>query len=349
MLEQKYKSYNLSLKRGVFPYRDAACNERRIVFRKLKLPKEYTGIDFSLDYCSNLYPSSKWVSENRDNFAGRKAEETSRLKPDFVITSLDTRKHNPQPTQIFHIRRINKKPVCNVQSWVSVGGKEETRPESSVYKVSFKEHQAEPVHIVHKEDQDKPIEGIVPVNISGSKFDIRSEMMLPVCDALRMPSAPNPHRYLLRKRKVPPPFNTHTTTYTSTATSGIVYPNLEHSRMTSYEPGMVQTGSLPFPNETAANTVPKDTTDRISVTSMSGQSFSRRKFIQPPACRIFQAPRPESPICISSLAGKAFSRRRELCHPPPEINLGFDGGVAETTSTKFDDKYLPFIRAKTII
>jgi hypothetical protein len=28
---------------------------------------------------------------------------------------------------------------------------------------------------------------------------------------------------------------------------------------------------------------------------------------------------------------------------------GFDGGIAETTSRNFDDKYLPFIRAKTII
>ncbi|XP_060601095.1 uncharacterized protein LOC132754478 isoform X2 [Ruditapes philippinarum] len=289
---------------------------------------------------SNLYPSSNWVSENRDNYAGRTADEAARTKPDFMITSLDTRKHNPQPTQIYHIRRINKQPVCNVQSWVNVGEKKEEIPESSVYKVSYQDRPSQPVNIVHKQDLNKPIEGIVPVNITGSKFDVRSEMMLPVCDASRMPSAPNPHRYLLRKRKVPPPFNT---------TSGIVYPNLEHSRMTSYDPGMQQTGSLPFPNESPQTVVPKETSDRTSVSSLSGYSFSRRKYIQPPSCHIFKALRPESPVCVSSLAGKEFSRRRKIIPPHKELNLGFDGGIAETTSRNFDDKYLPFIRAKTII
>lgn len=72
-----------------------------------------------------------------------------------------------------------------------------------------------------------------------------------------------------------------------TATSGIVYPNLEHSRMTSYQPGMIPTGSLPFPNERGESSVPKGVNDRTSVSSLSGQDFSRRRFIEPPQSHIF--------------------------------------------------------------
>lgn len=51
-------------------------------------------------------------------------------------------------------------PVCNVQSWVSIGEAEKTQAEASVYRVSFQDRPAVPVHIIHKEDKDKPIEGI---------------------------------------------------------------------------------------------------------------------------------------------------------------------------------------------
>ncbi|KAL4229156.1 hypothetical protein ACF0H5_012194 [Mactra antiquata] len=290
------------------------------VFRKVKLPQEYTGINFSTDYCSNLYPSSKWVTEKQDNFADRKTANF-RTKPDFEITSLDSRKHNPQPTQIFHIKRINQKPVCNVQSWVSTGGPQEPKkPDDSMYTVSYTDRPTtEPLHIVHKDEKEKPIEGIVPINISGSHFDVRSEMMLPMCDSTSLPSARNPHRYLLRKRKVPPPFNTFDSRNVKQVTTGIVYPNLEHPRMTSFPPGEAQVGTLPFPNEvteTRTPTLPSATPERISISSLSGMNFSRRKFIEPPSGHIF---------------------------------CGFDGGVAEITSSKFDDKYLPFIRAKTVI
>lgn len=61
-------------------------------------------------YFSKLYPSSGWLSENRDRFSGRKPEPPGD-KREFVITSLDTRKHNPHPKQIFHIKRIDNKKV----------------------------------------------------------------------------------------------------------------------------------------------------------------------------------------------------------------------------------------------
>ena len=55
--------------------------------------------------------------------------------------------------------------------------------------------------------------------------------------------------------------------------------------MTSYVPGQVQTGDLPFENEAqvpAAGAIP-ERPDRISVTSYHGQPFSRRKLFKPPS------------------------------------------------------------------
>ncbi|XP_052806156.1 uncharacterized protein LOC128235386 isoform X2 [Mya arenaria] len=248
-----------------------------------------------------LYPSSQWATENKLEFSDRRTEVPSSSRPDFVITSLDTRKHNPQSKQIFHIKRINKKPVCSVQ-WLGAGKEagsqapgEATRSE---YRTSFQQRPlAEPRHIVHKQEKEnKPIDGIVPINITSKTFDVRSEMMLPVCDSTAIPSAHNPHRYLLRKRKVPAPFTA----------CGIVYPNLSR-------PPAPPTKSTPA---SGASTPLLCGTDRISVSSLSGYAFSRRKFIQPPS---------------------------------NNIQPGFDGGVPMCESTKFGDTLLPFMKAKSII
>lgn len=337
MLERTYNDYVLSP--CVYPYTELPDIRRERTIRKVKLPREYTGIDFSRDYCSQLYPSSKWESENQSRFSGDKPDE-ARRKPDFVITSLDTRKHNPQSKQIFHIKRINKKPVCTVQTWETPVTSQSQETLSTIYKTSFQDRDKEPRRLVHR--VNKPTEGIVPVNETGKSFDVRTEMMLPVCDSTVIPSAHNPHRYLLRKRKVPPPYRT----------SGIVYPALEKPRMTSYTPGMMQTGDLPFPNESLPVAQSDSASDRTSVSSLSGMEFSRRKYIQPPMGHILgknDKPRPQSPVCVSSLAGKTFSRRRYLPNPSSEISNDFTGCVPETKSHRFDDKYLPFMRAKTII
>ena len=59
--------------------------------------------------------------------------------------------------------------------------------------------------------------------------------------------------------------------------NGVVYPNLEHPRMTEYHPGMPRDGAdLPFENEDLSN-IPAST-ERVSVSSLSGQPFSRRRY-----------------------------------------------------------------------
>lgn len=57
---------------------------------------------------------------------------------------------------------------------------------------------------------------------------------------------------------------------------GVVFPNLEHPRMTSYVPGMPRDGAdLPFENEDLRK-IPTST-ERVSVTSLLGQPFTRRR------------------------------------------------------------------------
>ncbi|WAR05167.1 hypothetical protein MAR_020536 [Mya arenaria] len=178
-----------------------------------------------------LYPSSQWATENKLEFSDRRTEVPSSSRPDFVITSLDTRKHNPQSKQIFHIKRINKKPVCSVQ-WLGAG---------------------------------KEAGSQAPGEATRSEY--RTSFQQPC---------------------------------------GIVYPNLSR-------PPAPPTKSTPA---SGASTPLLCGTDRISVSSLSGYAFSRRKFIQPPS---------------------------------NNIQPGFDGGVPMCESTKFGDTLLPFMKAKSII
>ncbi|XP_052255386.1 uncharacterized protein LOC127861062 isoform X2 [Dreissena polymorpha] len=256
-----------------------------------------------------LYPSSQWRTENKSQFAGEMPVggwELPRGQPDFVITSIDNRRHNPQSRQVFHIKRFNKKPVCSLQ-WIDNGkGTSGSAPEppGSVYRVSYQETPGtKQPQIVHKRDMDRPIDGsIVPVNIMSANFDIRSEMMLPVCDSTAMPSAHNPHRYLLRKRKVAPPYR---------IVNGIVNPPREEIHQ------------VPRPPRESRSKLP------AGICSSPDGSYDR--------------------TCVSSLSGYAFTRRKYI--PPPANNIltGFDGGVPESTSMRFNEKYGPFMRAKTII
>lgn len=222
---------------------------------------------------NNLYPSTKWESENRGEFPKWKTEP----KQEVVLTALDTRKHNPQSRKIFHIRKIDKKPVCTVADLVNAPAQEE-EPLETIYMTSFTDRDGRPMEIIHKADIEKVRmeHSIVPLNGSGDGYEEKSEMMLPVCDPSFMPSAKDPHKYLARKRRVPPPFKTRATRRQQCG-NGVVYPNLEHPRMTEYHPGMPRDGAdLPFENEDLSN-IPAST-ERVSVSSLSGQPFSRRRY-----------------------------------------------------------------------
>ena len=52
---------------------------------------------------------SCWNTENRFRFRVEDAPKRQVERPPFIVTTLDSRKHNPQSKQIFHIHRINAK------------------------------------------------------------------------------------------------------------------------------------------------------------------------------------------------------------------------------------------------
>ena len=84
------------------------CNQKIITI--LKSTSRH-GNRCSISISSATYPSSKWVTENHDQFAGQRTDDQSH-KDNFAITSLDSsRRNKPQTSQIFHIKRINKKVI----------------------------------------------------------------------------------------------------------------------------------------------------------------------------------------------------------------------------------------------
>ena len=84
------------------------CNQK-IITRPKSTSRH--GNRCSIYISSATYPSSKWVTENHDQFAGQRTDDQSH-KDNFAITSLDSsRRNKPQTSQIFHIKRINKKVI----------------------------------------------------------------------------------------------------------------------------------------------------------------------------------------------------------------------------------------------
>ncbi|KAL5020430.1 hypothetical protein ScPMuIL_003322 [Solemya velum] len=206
------------------------------------------------------FSDSNWQSENQQRYrlidsVKRKPE----VRPQFLITSLDPRSHNPQSKCIFHIRRIHQKPVCDVTTSIKHGAThKETDKSGTEYESSFKEKTPdEPRTIVFRKEKEFKAEGIVPFN-SPEGNDVRSEMLLPVCDSTGIPSAPNPHKYLVRKRKVE----------ASHKPCGIFYPDKQKEKRKNQRP-LSEKRIL-------------DKSEKISISNLLGGEFTRRKFIAPP-------------------------------------------------------------------
>lgn len=246
----------------------------------------------------NKYNSASWRSENQVRY---KVIDFSRVSPDkapFLLTTLDSRRHTPQSRHIFHIHRVNQKPICSVQTWPDDPKDMEKKDKgTSIYMTSFKHKKtSELPKVIKRNMKERIAEGIVPFNLPEDNFDIRSEMMLPVCETTRIPSAPHPHKYLLRRRKVPPQFQSH----------GIFYNN-------NGEPIKSQSMDRPLSRPPPMN----DNSAHVSITSLCGQDFTRRRYIAPPT----------GILTVTN----------------------FDGGAKAIGSHRFDEKYLPFIRAKSVI
>ncbi|XP_052060044.1 uncharacterized protein LOC127700541 isoform X1 [Mytilus californianus] len=294
------RDHQVKLKRpNVFPYarhkwvsdliakvqakrNEAVCKEGR-KDGKNKLP-----FIFGEHTVKNRYPSSKWQTENQIRYKVIDFSRTPRDSPPFLVTTLDDRYHNPHSKQIFHIKRINNKPVCSVNTWKNYPNEMEKKTQNkTIYSSSF-EHRTPDVRVLIK-NQDKHVlaQGIVPFDQPENTCDVKEEMFLPICDTTRIPSAPNPHRYLLRKKRIPAPHQP----------MGIFYPE-------SPQPDL--------PPER-----PKTQCDKVSISTLCGQEFTRKKYI-----------------------------------PQPRGNFepgAFDGGAPQIQTHRFNDKFLPLVRVKPII
>lgn len=288
------RSHQTKLQRPVvFPYRSqewvneliAKVQAKKNAPEQKKKTKQLSYINGELT-SNDKYPSSKWQTENSVRYKVIDFSRIQKESPPFILTSLDERYHNPHSKQIFHIRRINNKPVCSVHTWKNYPGQADMKTlNKSIYSSSFEPPLSpEPRTIIRGQEKLVQADGIVPFNQPVDKCNVKEEMFLPVCDTIRIPSAPNPHRYLLRKRKVPAPHQP----------MGIFYPE------------------SPVPD------LPPDRTPtRISVSSLCGQEFTRRRYI-----------------------------------PQPRGNFEpgtFDGGAPMLETNRMDEKYLPFVRVPPII
>lgn len=56
--------------------------------------------------------ASTWNTETRFRYKVEDLSQRPVERPPFIVTSLDSRKHNPQSKQIFHIHRINAKVIA---------------------------------------------------------------------------------------------------------------------------------------------------------------------------------------------------------------------------------------------
>lgn len=236
----------------------------------------------------NKYPSSKWQTENQLRYKAIDFSRTPRDSPPFLVTSLDDRYHNPHSKQIFHIRRINNKPVCSVHTWKNYPDEMEKKVyNKTIYSSSFEQRTPDVRVLIKSQDKHVLAEGIVPFDQPADKCNVREEMFLPICDTIRIPSAPNPHRYLLRKRRIPAP----------------------HQPMGIFYPETPEPAQLPER--------PCTQLDKVSVSTLCGQEFTRKKYIP---------------------------------HPRGNFEPGnFDGGAPPIQSQRFDAKYLPLVRVRPII
>ncbi|KAK3107173.1 hypothetical protein FSP39_008505 [Pinctada imbricata] len=253
------------------------------------------------------FPSSTWRTENQFRYSVPVVDFTQDQveRPPFVVTTLDPRKHNPQSKQIFHIRRINNKPVCKVHTWMNESNEMSGEKGTSIYMTSFQRQcPKEPRTVVTSKDKDKLAEGIVPFDQNEATCNVREEMLLPVCETTRIPSAPTPHKYLLRKKKIPP----------TVGPSGVFYD--------------------------------EKTGDSIH-TAPVYESLPRLPHHER---RLHRESTSSEKTCISSLLGQEFSRKRYIPPPQGSFTVGeFDGGAPAIQSSRFEERYLPFVRMKTII
>nr|XP_022327504.1 uncharacterized protein LOC111126882 isoform X2 [Crassostrea virginica] len=239
---------------------------------------------------------SCWNTENRFRFRVEDAPKRQVERPPFIVTTLDSRKHNPQSKQIFHIHRINAKPVCKVHTWPEDSMDVSEDSGLSIYNSSFKQKcQSERRQLVTSRDKETTAQGIVPFDQPADSCNVREEMLLPICETTNIPSAPHPHKYLLRKKKVPPSFDE----------AGVFF-------------------------------------DVDSGCSLPHSHYKERKLHM-------ESSMPER-VCISSLQGMEFSRKRYI--PPPGGSISFahfEERAASAQGNRFSDKYIPFLRVKTII
>lgn len=107
--------------------------------------------------------------------------------------------------------------------------------------------------LIKNKDKHTPIEGVVPFDQPLNKITVKKEILLSAkCDSLKTPSAENPHKYMLPKRRFPVPH----------PQMGIFYPE---------SPDPVKFGER-------SQTQP----DRISISSLCGQPFTRTKYFSKP-------------------------------------------------------------------
>ncbi|VDI13340.1 Hypothetical predicted protein [Mytilus galloprovincialis] len=137
----------------------------------------------------NRYPSSKWQTENQVRYKVLDFSRTPRDSPPFLVTTLDDRYHNPHSKQIFHIKRINNKPVCSVNTWSNYPNEMEKKTQNkTIYNSSFEQRTPDVRVLIKNQDKHVLAQGIVPFDQPEDKYDVKEEMFLPICDTTRIPS-----------------------------------------------------------------------------------------------------------------------------------------------------------------
>uniref|UniRef100_K1P7Q6 Small ribosomal subunit protein eS19 n=1 Tax=Magallana gigas TaxID=29159 RepID=K1P7Q6_MAGGI len=136
--------------------------------------------------------ASTWNTETRFRYKVEDLPQRPVERPPFIVTSLDSRKHNPQSKQIFHIHRINAKPVCKVHTWTDDSTDVNEDKGTSIYKSSYKRDlHPENRQLVTSRDKETTAHGIE----AGVFFDPES--------GYAIPSFPYKERKLHRESSMP--------------------------------------------------------------------------------------------------------------------------------------------------
>ncbi|VDI13338.1 Hypothetical predicted protein [Mytilus galloprovincialis] len=179
----KYSRVNDLIAKVQAKKKEAVCKEGQ-KDRKNRLPfitGEHTA--------KNRYPSSKWQTENQVRYKVLDFSRTPRDSPPFLVTTLDDRYHNPHSKQIFHIKRINNKPVCSVNTWSNYPNEMEKKTQNkTIYNSSFEQRTPDVRVLIKNQDKHVLAQGIVPFDQPEDKYDVKEEMFLPICDTTRIPS-----------------------------------------------------------------------------------------------------------------------------------------------------------------